>query len=84
MKKIIVVMLCIIFLTMSVGCGSSKVVNGKFCDTYGLLNKENKCHNVQYRTIVGNVIWGVIFFESIVIPVYLFGFSLYEPVGPSI
>jgi hypothetical protein len=66
---------------MVVGCGSSKVLDGNYCDTYGLLNREMKCENVQYKTVVGNVIWGVLLFETIIAPVYFFGFSLYEPVG---
>jgi hypothetical protein len=35
---------------------------------------------VQYKTVVGNVIWGIILVETIIAPIYFFGFSLYEPV----
>jgi hypothetical protein len=83
MKKIIVTLVCMIsLLVASVGCGEGRAVNGKYCDTYGLLNKEElKCEGVQYKTIVGNVFWGIVFIETIFVPIYFFGFSLYEPVG---
>jgi len=79
MKKLIVMfVLTIMFITA--GCGDSRIVDGKYCDTYGLVNKhETKCANVQYRVIKGNVFWGVILVNTIVAPIYFFGFSLYEP-----
>ena len=82
MKRLIVTFICIIFLvTVSIGCGSGKHIDGKYCDTYGLINKEEKCEEVRYKTIIGNVIWGIILLETVVAPVYFFGFSLYEPVS---
>ena len=79
MKNIIAVLLVSIFLF---ACGNDMVVNGKKHTTYGFINKEQvKDPAVEYRVIVGNVIWGIIFVETIFAPVYFFGFSLYEPVG---
>jgi len=81
MKKIITMLLCVAFLFVASSCGEGRTVGGKYCDTYGLLNKhEVKCDNVQYRTIVGNVVWGIILVETVVAPIYFFGFSLYEPI----
>lgn len=80
MKKTITMLICVVFLMIaSVGCGSGRMINKKYCDTYGLFNKENRCENVQYRTIFGNVFWGILLAETVVAPVYFFGFSLYEP-----
>lgn len=81
MKKLIAVVMFVAMLGL-VGCGSPRTVSGKYCDTYGLLNKdEAKCKGVRYRVITGNVIWGILLAETVVAPVYFFGFSLYEPVG---
>jgi len=50
---------------------------------FGLFNKdEMKNPQVQYRISTGNVVWSVIFCETIIVPVYLVGWYLYEPVGP--
>jgi len=77
--------LCIIlFVTcfLLIGCGNSKIINGKKYGTYGLLNKESKMNpNIQYELIVGNVIWSAILCETIIMPIYFVGFDLYEPVG---
>ena len=80
-KKMMVWLVVLLFCVSMVGCGSSKVIDRKVCDTYGLFNINSKCENVKYETITGNVVWGILLFETIVGPVYFFGFSLYEPVG---
>lgn len=79
MKKIIA-LICVLFLLSGlVGCATEKNVDGKYCGTYGLFNVENKCEGVPYRTVVGNIFWGIVLVETIVAPIYFFGFSLYEP-----
>jgi hypothetical protein len=82
-KKIIATLMVIALLSFSAGCGEDKKINGVWYETYGLINKhEVKDSNIRYRTIVGNVVWGIILVETLVAPVYFFGFSMYEPVGP--
>uniref|UniRef100_A0A6M3L851 Lipoprotein n=1 Tax=viral metagenome TaxID=1070528 RepID=A0A6M3L851_9ZZZZ len=81
MRKIGVLFLAIIFLFATIGCGNTKVIDGKEYDTYGLLNISDKNPNIEYRTIVGNVIWSIILIETIIFPIYFIGFSLYEPIG---
>lgn len=80
-KKIMVWLVAVMFCMSIIGCGNSMFIDGKKCDTYGLFNVNSKCENVKYETIVGNVVWGILLFETIIGPVYFFGFSLYEPVG---
>jgi len=71
----------ITFCLFTVGCGSDKVINGKLYETYGLINRDNvKSSNVKYKVIVGNVIWGILLCETIIAPIYFFGFSIQEPV----
>jgi hypothetical protein len=83
MKKVLCLLLfgsMIVFLLS--GCGSSKVIDGKEYTTYGLLNEPSmKNDKIEYRTIVGNVILGVILCETIIVPIYFFGFDMYEPIG---
>lgn len=65
------------------GCGNNKTINGVEYGRYGLLNADDKKNpDIQYEIIWGNVIWGAILFETIIAPIYFFGFDLFEPVGP--
>jgi len=81
MKRLIC-LLCAIALLIC-ACGDTKVINGTEYDTYGLLNSDSKKNsNIEYEVIWGNIVWGIVLFETIVAPVYFFGFSLFEPVGP--
>ena len=48
---------------------------------YGWANYESKKDpNVIYEVCIGNVVWSVIGIETIIIPVWLSGWELYEPV----
>ena len=81
-KKFVVIMLVVSMLFVTIGCGSSKTIDGITYDTYGLLNKDDKQNpNIQYELVWGNIIWGCILVETIIAPVYFFGFSIWEPVG---
>lgn len=73
-----------------VGCGEDRTVciqqgDKRECHTYvqyGLLNQDDRDPNVQYKVIRGNVFWGIVLFASVVAPVIIFGWYVYEPVGP--
>lgn len=83
MKKFIS-MLMILAL---VGCASTKTVEGITYDTYGMFNiDEKKNPDIQYEVSGWSVFWGVVLFETVIAPIYFFGYDLYEPVGkkPSI
>lgn len=80
MKKLLIVLICSLLLFSA--CSSPKVINGVKYDTYGLINQdENKNPNIKYKVVWGNVIWGAILVETVVAPIYFFGFDLFEPVG---
>lgn len=51
-------------------------------EPYGWGNYEDKkLQNVKYELVTGNVVWGVILCETIVMPVYFSGWAIYEPVS---
>jgi hypothetical protein len=80
-KKLFVIVLIVMFASMSMGCGDTKVIKGTEYDTYGLITKsEKKNPDIEYRVIVGNVVWSVILVETLIAPIYFLCFSLYEPV----
>lgn len=65
------------------GCGDNKVINGVEYGRYGLFSADEKKNpDIQYEIIWGNVVWGALLFETIIGPIYFFGFDLFEPVGP--
>lgn len=77
----ILIVLCLAFCLVC--CADSKVINGVEYEPYGLIDcNEVKNDSITYRVVTGNVIWGVLGFETVVAPVCLFGFYLYEPVAP--
>jgi len=77
-KKIIVILLLSVFLF---GCSKTKVIHGVEYDTYGLFNSEEKKNpNIVYEIVWGNVFWGIVGFESIIAPIYFFGFDVCQPV----
>lgn len=82
MKKFMSMLLVIAMLFGLFGCGTDKVINGVEYETKGLFTLDEKDPNIQYKVIVGNVIWGILLIESVVFPIYFFGFSMYEAVGP--
>jgi len=79
MKKLITIL---IILIIFIGCSDSKTIDGITYQPYGLLNKEEKRDpNIEYNLVFGNLVWGVILIETIIAPIYFFGFDIFEPVG---
>jgi hypothetical protein len=76
MKKMIASLM--IALTLA---GCSQTINDptRAYEPYGLLNEEKRNENVCYETNVGDVILGIILVETIIAPVYIFGFDVKEP-----
>ncbi|MCK5616811.1 hypothetical protein KAR91_83895 [Candidatus Pacearchaeota archaeon] len=82
LKTVVAVCLIVGLCASAFGCGNTKIVNGIEYDTYGLMDKdEKKNEKIQYEIIWGNVVWGVALCQTLIAPVYFFGFSLWEPVG---
>ena len=72
----------IVGILISGGCSDTKVIDGVEYDTYGILNVEDKKNpDIEYEVCWGNVVLGVILIETVIAPIYFFGFDMYEPVG---
>lgn len=79
MRKIMCVVLAASLLA---ACAQPKTIDGVTYGPYGLLNSDDmKNDNIRYEVVWGNVIWACILMETVVFPVYFFGFSLFQPVG---
>lgn len=83
----------ILFALVFVSCANSKTFtvpdeNGQdvtfIAKPYGWANADDcKIEGVEYEVNVGNVVWDILLVETIVVPIYLSGWQLYEPVGLS-
>lgn len=85
MKKLFGLLLIAIIALSS--CADSKTFERadgtKFvAEPYGWANYQTKkIEGVTYEACIGNIVWDVIAVETIVIPVWLTGWELYEPVS---
>lgn len=82
MKKILTLLIALVILS---SCADSKEfeIEGKtvIVEPYGWANKESRYNeNVIYEISAGNVIWSIIGVETIVLPVWLTGWQLFEPI----
>lgn len=78
MKKTLVLLFVLSLFLFN--CASSLTINGEVCEPVGLFNQDEKCENVKYKFCAGNLIWSILAFETVVVPVILMGKKLYEPV----
>ena len=85
MKKLFGLLLIAIIALSS--CADSKTFERadgtKFvAEPYGWANYQTKkIEGVIYEACIGNIVWDVIAAETIVIPIWLTGWELYEPVS---
>lgn len=71
-----VITLIAVTLALS-GCADNRVICGTEYKPYGLISdNDDRNPGVRY-----DVVWGIVLSETIIAPIYFFGFSLYEPVG---
>ena len=77
---IAIVMLLIVFQPVS--CAEDTEIQGKMYQSYGIINEnEAKNDSIEYKASVGNMIVGFLLVETVVVPIYVFGYDLFEPVG---
>lgn len=70
-------------LILSLGaCARPMEICGSTYVPFGLAN-DNEMRNprIEYQIVWGNAIFGIVLFETVIAPIYFFGFSLFEPVG---
>lgn len=75
----LIIFILVVALIFS-GCAQSRVLSGTQYEPYGVINrKDEKKENVVYERKKSSVVLSVLFFETIVVPIVLMGFHLYEP-----
>ena len=62
-------------------CGNDATIDGKHYQTFGVANQDVfRDPNIVYEISAGSVIWGIILCETIIVPVYIIGWDLWQPV----
>ena len=79
----LVSIVCVATLLISLSaCARPLTICGVTYDSYGLINQDDKKNpEIEYHVVWGNIVWGAVLAETIVAPIYFFGFSLFEPIG---
>jgi len=64
-----------------ISCGNDKTIDNKNYQTFGIVNQDiARDPNIVYEISAGSVIWGIILSETIIVPVYIIGWDLWQPV----
>lgn len=77
MKKLITIICLCLFIA---ACASDKNINGKEYNAYGIFTQDEKNECVVYHLSPGSIFWSIVLCETIVVPVLIVGFDLWEPV----
>jgi hypothetical protein len=80
-KSLLSVILCAVLCISLFGCAQSKVINGTEYEPKGIVTADEKDKSIRYKASVGNVVWSVLLSGTIVVPVILCGWYLWEPVS---
>lgn len=84
MKKNKLVIIILLFSFVFTSCADEKTfnINGQdiIVKPYGWANADvMKNDSILYQANIGNVVWSIILVETVVVPVWLTGWELYEP-----
>lgn len=83
MRRLVAVILAI--SVFAVGCGQNATINGVERKPVGLISMNSDLgtfsKKVHYEPCWGNIIWGVVLCETIIAPIYFFGFSMFNPIS---
>jgi hypothetical protein len=81
MKKIKIALIGLLAISLAACTAPTLDINGTTYHDYGLVNQSDANFKIQYEPNWWNICMGVLFFEMIIPPIYVFGFHMMEPVG---
>ena len=91
MKKILAILVAAVMIFSLTSCHDSKTFKREdgtefVAEPYGWANDYKKIDGVIYEPCLGNIVWTVVGFETVILPVWLTGWCLMEPVeyNPSV
>lgn len=86
MKKCISFLSIIVLSLTMFSCANNKefTIDNKqvVVEPYGWINSQEAVNDsIDYRLSTGNIALSIIFSESVIVPIYLTGTALYEPIS---
>jgi hypothetical protein len=82
MKKIIAIFAMLFLAAFLSGCAQDTNLGGKTYQAFGIINDDvYRDPNVKYEVSFGSCLVALIFFETLIIPAYVIGWDLYQPVA---
>jgi hypothetical protein len=76
--------LLLIVSLLFIGCGQSQIINGVKRNPVGIISMNTDLgsysNKIHYEPCWGNIIWGAILFETVIAPIYFYGFSMFNPI----
>lgn len=87
MKRFLITFVCALLMCMTLSsCHDSKTfkrLDGTeiVAEPWGWANSYKKIEGVQYEPVLGNIVWSVFGFETVIVPVWLTGWCIMEPVN---
>ena len=76
MKKILATLM---IATMLSGCANNKTIDNVKYEPYGVFNLENHNPKIHYEVSIGGIVLSIVLIETVIVPVVIFGWYLYEP-----
>lgn len=81
MKKIIAIVAMLFLAVFLSGCAQDTNISGKTYQAFGIANEDvYRDPNVKYEISFGSVLVSIIFIETVIVPIYVIGWDLYQPV----
>lgn len=79
MKKIVAILATLMLAVFLSGCAGDVRTGGKVYQSFGVINEDAKRQpDMKYSVSFGSVVVGVLFIETIIVPIYVVGWDLYE------
>ena len=76
MKAVIAILIAMVLFA---GCANDARIDGKLYEPKELFTMDEKDTTIKYKVSVGNVIWSCLLSETLIAPVVLCGWYLWEP-----
>ena len=82
MKRTLLALALVASTLALTACGNDMTIDGKRYDTFGIANEgSHRDPHIVYEISAGSVIWAILLCETVVFPVYIIGWDLYQPVA---
>jgi hypothetical protein len=81
-KKLLKLKLVAALCLSLTACNNYKTIDGVRYNTFGLVNLTIVASpDIEYEISIGSAIFALLFFETVIVPIYILGWDIMQPVG---